>query len=108
MKRSGLPSIADLTFVFIAPIFSIAGAVRLTQSDGDLAAHVRMGEHILTEYRIPTQSLGSYTAATDPLVAPAWLSEVIFAFLFRMGGLPLVAVTTGLTVALTHSLIAAF
>lgn len=108
MQRHGLPSIADLAFIFIAPIFAIAGAVRLTQSDGDLAAHIRMGEYILEHHRIPAHSLGSYTSSLDPLVAPAWLSEVIFALLFRLGGLALVAVSTGLIVALTHSLIAAF
>jgi hypothetical protein len=108
MKRPGSPSIADLAFIFIAPIFSMAGAVRLTQSDGDLAAHIRMGEYILEHHRIPGYSLASYTSALDPLVAPAWLSEVIFASLFRLGGLALIAVTTGLVVALTHSLLAAF
>ena len=108
MKRPGSPSIADLAFIFIAPIFSMAGAVRLTQSDGDLAAHIRMGEYILEHHRIPGYSLASYTSALDPLVAPAWLSEVIFASLFRLGGLALIAVTTGLIVALTHSLLAAF
>lgn len=108
MNPSRSPSVADLAFIFIAPIFAIAGAVRLTQSDGDLAAHIRMGEHIVREHEVPATSLASYTAALDPLVAPAWLSEVIFACLYRLGGLPLIAVTTGIIVALTHALVAAF
>lgn len=108
MTRSSAPSAADVTFLLSAPIFAIGGAVRLTQSDGDLAAHIRMGDAILATHRIPLHSLGSYTAGNDLLVAPAWLSEVIFARLFHAGGLPLIAVVTGIIVALTHSFVALF
>ena len=108
MKPAAAPSVADIAFIFIAPIFSIAGAVRLTQSDGDLAAHVRMGRHIVSQHEIPDHSLASYTTAADQLVAPAWLSEVIFAALYGLGGLPLIAVTTGIIVGLTHTLVATF
>lgn len=91
-----------------APIKAILGAVKLTQSDGDLAAHLRMGEVILSSRHIPAHSLASYTAATEPMVAHAWLSEVIFALLFRAGGLPLIAICTGLLIALTHAMVAVF
>lgn len=108
MKRMGLPSVADVTFMMAAPIFAIVGAVRLTQSDGDLAGHIRMGEFIVNYGRIPQHSLASYTAGTDALISPAWLSEVMFAVFYRLGGLPLISVVTGIVIGLTHALIAQF
>jgi hypothetical protein len=89
MRSIRPPSISDLTFIAAAPIFAIAGAVRLTQSDGDLAGHIRMGEAITAMRRIPTHSLASYTVPNDPLIDPAWLSEIFFSTLFRAGGLAL-------------------
>jgi hypothetical protein len=108
MRRNAIPSGADLFFIVAAPIKSILGAVKLTQSDGDLAAHLRMGNVILSTRHIPAHSLASYTAAADPMVAHAWLSEVFLAVLYRAGGLPLVTVFTAMMIGLTHALIAVF
>ncbi len=108
MLRPRVPSVADLLFILVAPIKSIRGAVRLTQSDGDLAAHIRMGETILRLRHLPAHSLASYTAAADPLVVHAWLSEVIFALLYRAGGLALIATFTGIVIAGTHGLVLIF
>jgi hypothetical protein len=108
VKTNNAPSAADLLFVVAAPITAIRGAVKLTQSDGDLAAHIRMGDTILSTGHIPTHSLASYTAPADYLVAHGWLSEILFATMFRIGGLPLLAVTTGILVGLTHGAIAIF
>ena len=108
MQRSRAPSAADLIFIVAAPIQAIRGAVRFTQSDGDLAAHLRMGEAILSTRHIPAHSLASYTAATEPLIAHGWLSEVLFALLFRAGGLALLVAVTAIIIGLTHGLVAVF
>lgn len=108
MNRNNAPSAADLIFMVVAPLTAIRGTVKLTQSDGDLSAHIRMGNTILASGHLPTHSLVSYTAPTDPVVAHAWLSEIIFALLFRLGGLPLLSVVTGIIVGLTHGAIALF
>lgn len=102
------PSGADLVFTVVAPSKAIAGAVRLAQSDGDLAAHLAIGERILALRSIPGVSLASYTAPDDPFIAHAWLSEVVFAFVYRLGGLPLLAVLTALVIASTHALVVVF
>ena len=108
VKKNYAPSAADLILVVAAPITAIRGTVKLTQSDGDLSAHIRMGETILNTGQIPTQSLASFTAASDYMVAHGWLSEIIFASLFRIGGLPLLSVFTGIIVGATHGAIALF
>jgi hypothetical protein len=102
------PSAADLLFIVAAPIQVVRGAVKLTQSDGDLAAHLRMGETILRLRHIPAHSLASYTAASEPMISHGWLSEVLFALLFRVGGLPLLVVVTAIVIGLTHALVAVF
>jgi hypothetical protein len=108
MQQNKFPSAADLIFAVAAPLTAIAGAVKLTQADGDLSAHIRMGNVILATRHIPSHSLASYTAATEPMVAHAWLAEIFFATLFRIGGLPLICVFTGIVVGTTHAAIALF
>src|SRR5512141_1149046 len=102
------PSAPDLIFAIVAPLTAIRGAVKLTQADGDFSAHVRMGNTILATGHIPTHSLVSYTAPSEPMAGHAWLAEVIFATLFRIGGLPLVCVVVGCLIGLTHAMIALF
>ncbi len=108
MKKNNAPSAADLIFMVVAPVIAIRGSVRLTQSDGDLAAHIRMGETTLATGHIPAHSLVSYTAPADYMVAHGWLSEIIFTLLFRLGGLPLLSVVTGILVGLTHASVGVF
>jgi hypothetical protein len=102
------PSAADLLFAVVAASKATVGSVRLTHSDGDLAAHIAVGSRILEDGRLPAYSVASYTTPHDPLVAHAWLSEIFFAVLHRIGGLALIAVAAALTIALTHALVVEF
>lgn len=108
MAHNRFPSAPDLIFAIIAPYTAIVGAVKLTQADGDLSAHILMGNRILATGHIPAHSLASYTAPTEPMVAHAWLAEIFFAWLYRLGGLPLICVFAGIIVGLTHAMIALF
>lgn len=108
VKQPYVPSGADLLFAVIAPITALRGAVKLTQSDGDFIAHVRMGQAIISTGNIPPHSLSSYTAGSERLVSHGWLSELILAGLYDSGGIPLVAVTTALLIGAVHCLIYLF
>lgn len=108
VEKNNAPSAADLIFAVVAPLTAIRGTVKLTQADGDLSAHIRMGETILATGHIPTHSLSSYTAPLDPMVGHGWLSEIIFALLFRIGGLPLLSVVSAIVIGATHGAIAIF
>jgi hypothetical protein len=108
MPKNRFPSASDLIFIVVAPLTAIRGAVKLTQADGDLSAHIRMGNLILATRHIPAHSLASYTAAADPMIAHAWLAEIFFATLYNIGGLPLICVFAGIVVGLTHGAIALF
>src|SRR5689334_20397112 len=63
----------DVVAVIVMALFALAEGVALTQSDGDLFAHIRLGQIILGGSTIPpTSVLGfSFGAAA---VYPAWLA----------------------------------
>ena len=67
-----------------------------------------MGDTILGSGHLPTHSLASYTAATETMIAPGWLSQVLFAWLYDIGGLPLLTVVTAIIVAATHAAVLVF
>jgi len=91
----------DLVAVIVMALFAFAEGVALTQSDGDLFAHVRLGQIILDGSTIPpTSVLGfSFSAAA---VYPAWLAAVCFAALYRIGGLALIVAATAVVAGLAH------
>ena len=108
VNRNPAPSVADIVFLVIAPLTAITRTIKLTHSDGDLAAHIRMGKLIVGSGIIPDKSVASITAANEPMIAHAWLSEVLFASLFSIGGLAAISVVTGILVGGTHGAIALF
>jgi hypothetical protein len=108
VNRNLAPGAADIVFLVVAPITAFTRVIRLTHSDGDLAAHIRIGREILSHGQIPVHSLVSVTATSDPFVAHAWLSEVIFAGLFALGGLAMITVFAALIIAATHASVARF
>jgi len=76
----------NLVAIIVMALFAFAEAVALTQSDGDLFAHIRLGQIILARWEIPSSSVLGFSYAFNA-VYPAWLSAVWFAALFRAGGL---------------------
>src|SRR5689334_1638168 len=94
----------DLVALIVMALFAFAVGVALTQSDGDLFAHIRLGQIILGGSSIPpTSVLGfSFSAAA---VYPAWLAAVWFATLYRLGGLALIVATTAVVAGLAHGAI---
>jgi hypothetical protein len=91
----------DLVAVIVMALFAFAEGVALTQSDGDLFAHIRLGQISLAQGNIPSGSvLGfSFTAGA---VYPAWLAAVWFAALYRWGGLALIVATTAIVAGVAH------
>jgi hypothetical protein len=97
-----------LLFAVVAASKAAMGITHLTQRDGDLAAHLAVGNYILATGSIPPHSLSSYTVAGEPFVAHAWLSALLFSILYKLGGLVLVGVVAAITIAATHALILDF
>src|SRR5580704_7221599 len=61
--------------------------VRSFSVDPDLWWHIRTGELILSTHRWATTDPYSYTSAGAPWMSCEWLGDVVFAVVYRLGGL---------------------
>ncbi len=96
------PALPALIFVVLALLIPLGMAGQLLSSDGDLGRHLRVGEYILT-HGLLYHDIFSFTKLGQPFVGYEWLSEVIYAGVFRLGGLPAVLVFCALLIALTYA-----
>jgi hypothetical protein len=83
-----LPSLSDLAFLMpILVLFWCTTGVGWLLTDSDTGWHIRTGEWILENGRVPTADIFSFTRAGEPWFAWEWLSEVFMATVHRSGGL---------------------
>jgi hypothetical protein len=61
--------------------------VRSFSVDPDIWWHIRTGELILSTHRWATTDPYSYTSAGAPWMSCEWLGDVVFAVVYRLGGL---------------------
>ena len=101
------PSLAipDLVASIVMLLFAFAAGEALTQSDGDLFAHIRLGQIILANGHIPETSVLGNAAGGMHAVFPAWLAAVGFALLAKIGGLALIVAITAVVAGATHGLV---
>jgi hypothetical protein len=74
------PALAAV-LLFVIPLFSLA-----TLNDGDTFWHIASGDWILANRAIPTADPFTFSRAGAPWTAHEWLSEVLFALSYRLGG----------------------
>lgn len=103
-----LPSIADIAAIGVAMLLAVGGAERITQSDGDLFAHIAMGRWVIDSQAMPRASLFGDAALPTAFVAPAWGGATILAQLERIGGLSLVAAFIAALAGVTHFILAIY
>jgi hypothetical protein len=101
---------ASTTVVSLPLIASVAGYTITVSSPGvfrdpDTMWHVRTGELILENRSVPLHDLYSFSKPGTPWVAHEWLSELLMAWLHRMGGWPLLQVAFAVCVAITVALL---
>ncbi len=102
------PSVTDLVFIMLAIAVPLVRAHSMLNSDGDLARHLRVGNYILDHHGLFYHDFLSYTVFGKSFIPYEWLSEVTFALVDRLGGLPAVVIFTALIIALTYALITHF
>jgi hypothetical protein len=95
-----LPGMGDFLFLaLLAWLFLPGRGWRLLLEDGDTGWHIRTGEWILREGRVPRVDLFSFSRPEAPWFAWEWLSDVLLALLHGAGGLGAVAVLGGVLIA---------
>ena len=99
-----LPSIGNMVFVSILLVL-VFGTGNGLLYDGDTGYHIRTGEEILKNWRIPVQDIFSAHLPTLHWTAHEWLSEVILAAVFKLSGLTGIVIFFALLLAVTHWLL---
>ncbi len=100
-----MPSLTDL--VFLLPIILLFGRMKGASQllEGDTGWHIRTGDWILANGRIPYADLFSFTKPGEPWFAWEWLWDAAFAWLHARGGLPLVTLVSLFVISLTFALL---
>ena len=80
-----LPSMGHLFFIVLLIAIAIRGGGIL--SDGDSGFHIRAGDFIINNMKIPKVDIFSYVSPPIPWTAHEWLSEVIMSFIHKCIGL---------------------
>ncbi|HEU5040567.1 MAG TPA: hypothetical protein VFT84_07095, partial [Gemmatimonadales bacterium] len=108
LRRFAVPSPADGIFLILLLGIPLGWSQAVLNTDGDAARHLRIGAAILDQGGLFYQDRFSHTMAGQPFVPYEWLSEVLFAGAWRLGGLPGVVALTALVVSAAYGLLALF
>ena len=101
-----MPSLTDVAFVLpLVFLFSKMEGATTLLSDGDTGWHIRTGEWILANGRVPQQDPFSFTKAGEPWFAWEWAWDVMFALIHRNWGLGGAVVASLVVLSLTYTLV---
>jgi hypothetical protein len=101
-----LPSFTDVAFVMpILLLFAKLGGLKYMLADGDTGWHLRTGEWILRNGRVPDRDIFSFTKPGEPWFAWEWLWDVIFAWLHQHWGMVAVLAASLMVISLTSALL---
>src|ERR1700692_2632382 len=101
-----LPSLTDLAFFGpIVFLFTRMEGVKTMLGDGDTGWHIRTGQWILANGRVPDKDIFSYTKAGETWYAWEWLWDACFAWLYQHGGLATVVTVNIVLLSLTFALL---
>jgi len=67
--------------------------------------HLKVGEIVLDQGRIPQEDLFSYTVTGQPYIYQSWLAGVIFALFFRLGGPAAIVVMNAVLLTTAYALL---
>jgi len=99
-----IPRLGEI--IFIAVFMAIIGlGPRLMNVDGDLGRHLTLGNYIIESRTIPRNDIFSFSKAGDSLTPHEWLSDVLFALVYRTAKLDGVVWMTAIILAVTMWLV---
>jgi len=101
-----LPSVAEVIFIVIlAIILSGKGALL---GDADTGYHIRAGEYIIDNLKVPHHDIFSHISPPLEWTAHEWLSEVLFALIHKAFGLTGLVVFMALITASVYAVLLRF
>ncbi|MBZ5685506.1 MAG: hypothetical protein LAP86_10770 [Acidobacteriia bacterium] len=101
-----MPSLSDLAFLTpILVLFWCTTGVGWLLADSDTGWHIRTGEWILKNGRVPATDFFSFTKAGQPWFAWEWLSDVLMAVVHRHSGLAGIVLASLVLLGATSALV---
>ncbi len=101
-----MPSLTDVAFLMpLVFLFTRMDGVGSMLGDGDTGWHIRTGQWILANGRVPHQDLFSYTMPDQPWYAWEWLWDIGAGWLHLHTGLAGVVLASMLVICLTCALL---
>ncbi len=101
-----LPSLTDVAFVMpLLFVFIRLDGARTLLGDGDTGWHIRTGEWILANGRVPDRDIFSFTKPGEPWFAWEWLWDTAFGLVHRHWGMPAVVLCSLFVICLTSALL---
>jgi len=101
-----MPSLTDVAFLMpVVFLFTRMQGVRSLLGDGDTGWHIRTGEWILANHRVPYQDMFSFTMPGKPWFAWEWLWDIGAAWIHGRFGLGGVVLASFFIICLTFALL---
>jgi hypothetical protein len=100
------PSVEVLVFIIVF-FLSLFVMPNLINSDGDLGRHITIGEVLIDTRTMLREDIFSHTMLGEELILHEWLSDLIFALVYRAAGLDGIAWMTAAIIASTYALLTA-
>jgi hypothetical protein len=99
--RAVVPSFTDLYFIALLAWLFVCGANgwKALLMDGDTGWHIRTGQYIIAHHAVPRHDLFSFTKPDQPWFAWEWLADVLYGWLFGMGGLKAIVLLAAVLIA---------
>lgn len=99
-----LPSLTDIVFLIpVLFLFLTLDGAKSMLGDGDTGWHIRTGEWIMANGRVPHADIFSFTKAGEPWFAWEWLWDVAFAWIHQHSGMAGVVLINILLISLTFT-----
>jgi hypothetical protein len=87
----------------LAFLFGRMNGLKTLLGDCDTGWHIRTGEWILANHKVPLHDMFSFSKPGEPWFAWEWLSDILMALLFRLGGLQAVSIFFVALISLTFA-----
>jgi hypothetical protein len=101
-----LPSLSDCLFIVLILVLFAGGYGWMTLLvDGDTGLHIRTGDFILASHAVPVHDPFTYSAPEKPWFAWEWLSDVVFALVWRLAGLKGIVLLSGSVVCMAITIL---
>jgi hypothetical protein len=99
-----LPKFSDLIWI-VAFIGALVRGRKMMNLDGDLGRHLTLGKYMLENLTIPRFDLFSHTMLGETVTPHEWLSQVLFASVYRLADFKGVILLCGVVIATTFWLV---